>query len=131
MNICTVNWFCVHMYRYWFDYFRYLKFENHYYCLFFKFRYFKFKMADYHYVIVICQILVSSSFWELSKCLLPEHSFMLKSYGWVGWLDWGGSPCDFSVILSLWTSDLSLTKVLLVLTLGLWTFDLGLTINSV
>ena len=44
-------------------YFRYIEIENginYYYCLFFKFRYFKFKMADF--VIVICQILDSSSF---------------------------------------------------------------------
>ena len=30
-------------------------------------------MTDYHFVIVICHILDSSSFWELSKCLLDFH----------------------------------------------------------
>ena len=29
------------------------------------------------------------------KTFLPEHSFMLKSWGWGGW--WGFGPCDFSV----------------------------------
>ena len=37
------------------------------------------------------------SFWDtFTFCtFLPEHSFMLKSYGWWGGV--GGGPCDFSV----------------------------------
>ena len=56
------------------------------------------------------------SFWATFtfSTFLPEHSFMLKSYRWVGWGGVGG-PWDFIV-----------TQVPLVLTLGLWDLGLGL-----
>ena len=56
-----------------FCYYRYIEFENGSHCyhfFFFKFRYFKFKMANYHFVIVICHILDLSSFWELFEVLV-------------------------------------------------------------
>ena len=40
---------------------------------------------------------------------------MLKSYWWVGQLEWGGGPCDFSVSLSPFGLDFG-------------TLDLGLTL---
>ena len=59
------------------------------------------------------------SFWATftNSTFLPEHSFILKSYGWVG-----GGPCDFSVSQSPFGLDFG--------TLDYGTSDLGLTILS-